>query len=98
MQKALEQCVICPNSEAISCELAGETVILDMASGRYFALDPVGTRVWEWIQRSCTVASLCDWLQQEYDVDPALCRQDISILLEQLAAHGLVKLNDGHQV
>jgi hypothetical protein len=97
MQELLGKSRIRPNSDAVSCELAGETVILDMASGRYFALDEVGTKIWEWIQTPCTVESLCERLLAEYEVNPATCREDVSILLKQLAEYGLVKLDDGQE-
>jgi hypothetical protein len=38
------------SKEVLSQELAGETVLLDMASEGYFGLDAVGTRVWQLLQ------------------------------------------------
>jgi Coenzyme PQQ synthesis protein D (PqqD) len=94
MREALEQRLIRPGADVVSCELGGETVILDMASGRYFALDPVGTTIWEWIQQPCTFAALCERLVGEYDVDHAACRQDVSRLLDQLVENGLIQLDE----
>ncbi len=96
MREALEQRLIRPAADAVSCELRGETVILDMVSGRYFALDPVGTTIWEWIQQPCTLAALCERLVGEYEVDRETCRQDVSRLLEQLVENGLIQLDDAN--
>ena len=90
---AMERLIV-PTRDAVSCELAGETVILDMPSGRYFALDSIGTQIWEWLQTPCTTASLCARLMQEYDVEEGQCAADVAKLLRQLAEQGLVTFED----
>lgn len=37
-----------------------ETVILDLASGSYFGLDPVGARVWQLLADGRNLAQACD--------------------------------------
>ena len=93
MQPALKQALV-RRSDAVSCELAGEAVILDMATGQYFALDPVGSRIWDLLQHVCTPEYLCERLLDEYDVDPVICRQDVAALLRDLVDRGLVKSED----
>ena len=80
--------------QAVSCEVAGETVILDTVSERYFALDAIGTRIWNALQSPCTLSSLCDLLTDEYDVPAEQCRADVSALLDQLSQHGLVTIDE----
>jgi Coenzyme PQQ synthesis protein D (PqqD) len=94
MRQTLDQCLLSPAPEAVSCELAGETVILDMPSGRYFALDAVGGRIWALIETPSTVESVCRRIEEEYDVDPATCREDVARLLNQLLEHGLLRCQD----
>lgn len=74
----------------VSCDLAGEAVILSLRTELYYALDPVGTRVWELVQEPRTVAEVRDALLAEYDVEPARCEADLLALLGDLATHGLV--------
>ncbi len=85
------QALFVATSQAVSCEISGETVILDVPSGRYFALDPIGTQIWQWLQEPLTLEALCERLQTEYDVTPQRCREDVSALLSRMAEHGLVK-------
>lgn len=87
-----EESLISATSQTVACEIAGEAVILDLASGQYFALDSVGTQVWQKLQTPCTLASLCEGLLSEYEVSAEKCRADIVPLLNQLAEHGLVKV------
>jgi hypothetical protein len=57
-------------------------------------LDAVGARVWTLIQEPRTISEIQDTLLQEYDVEPERCGWDLQVLLQDLAAAGLVKVND----
>ena len=81
-------------SQAVSCELGGEAVVLDIPSGQYFALSPVGAQVWKLLESPCTLANLCTRLLEEYDVEPVRCEADVSALLKQLASHGLITFEE----
>jgi hypothetical protein len=72
-------------------ELDGESVFLNLNSGRYFGLDEVGTRMWKVLTTAPSVQAACELLQAEYDVEAERLRQDVSELLEKLVAHGLVE-------
>lgn len=86
--------IISTAPEQIASELGGEAVILNLATGMYYGLNEVGARVWELIQQPCTFDSIFHTLLTEYDVDPDLCKQDLTkILVEMKEAH-LVEVND----
>ncbi len=77
-----------------SCNLAGESVILDMNKGVYYGLNPVGAFVWDLIQTPTSVAAIQDAIQGEYDVAPDLCAQDLQTLLVDLARNGLITISE----
>jgi hypothetical protein len=76
--------------DVIFRELDGESVVLDLSSGRYFGLNAVGTRVWQLIQEGHPVAGLIRTVTAEYDADAAAVEQDVLSLLEDLRTRGLV--------
>lgn len=80
--------------EQVSCDLAGEAVVLNLGSGEYFGLDPVGARVWNLIQEPRRVRELRDSLLEEYDVEPDVCGRDLLELLKEMAAEGLIEVKD----
>lgn len=92
MHVTLEQALIVAAPQAVFCEVAGEAVILDVGSGRYYALDPIGTMVWQYLRTPCTLESICTKLTAEYDVSESRCEADVAALIEQLAEHSLVSL------
>jgi hypothetical protein len=80
--------------DQVSCNLDGETAILNLTKAVYYSLDPVGTRIWTLLQQPRTVNEICDTLVHEYEVTPDRCERDVLALLQQLVAEGLVEVQD----
>ena len=73
-------------------ELAGEAVLLNLQTGKYFGLDEIGTRMWMLLSENGSVEPVIQALLTEYDVEEEKLRHDLSDLIERLAQNGLVKL------
>ena len=78
------------SSEVLAQELAGETVLLDLASESYFGLDAVGTRVWQLLNAGQDQDELIATLLDEYDVEHSILEKDVAELLERLSEAGLI--------
>jgi hypothetical protein len=77
--------------EVVSREVGGETVLLDLASGTYFGLNPVGARFWALVEdEEMNVAQACAVLASEYDAPAAQIEADIAALVDELIANGLL--------
>jgi hypothetical protein len=72
-------------------EVGNELVILDVASGSYFGLDPVGTRIWQLLSAGMCLADAAEVLVGEYEVERSQLEHDLVILAEKLLAQGLVE-------
>jgi hypothetical protein len=84
--------IVVAAKDQVWCDLVGEAVILNLKSGVYFGLDPVGARVWSLIQEPKTVGAVLEALLREYDVEPGRCEADLLALLEQLANRALLEV------
>ena len=71
-------------------QLSGETVLLNLESGIYYGLDPVGTRVWQLLLQGQTIADICGTMIDEYDVAPDVLRDDVLRLVGELCERGIV--------
>jgi hypothetical protein len=71
-------------------DLDGEAVILDLASGTYFGLNAVGTRVWRMIEDGRNAAEVVDAIAAEYDADRATIARDVNRLLDELRVRNLI--------
>jgi Coenzyme PQQ synthesis protein D (PqqD) len=89
--------VVVVAKDQVSSDVGDESVILNMKSGSYYGLDPVGRRVWSMMQTSQPIAKLHEAMIEEFDVDPARCEQDLMELLEQLLKEGLIELKSDPQ-
>jgi hypothetical protein len=76
-------------------KLEGEAVILHLATGTYYGLDAVGTRIWELLREQARVDAIMEAILQQYEVEPARCEQDLLGLLRQLHAKGLIEIVAG---
>ncbi|MEE8469671.1 MAG: PqqD family peptide modification chaperone [Planctomycetota bacterium] len=78
-----------------SCDLGGEAVLLNLESGQYYGLDPVGARIWELLREPHSVQKLQATILAEYEVDSETCLRDLSTLVAGLQRAGLVEVLDG---
>jgi coenzyme PQQ synthesis protein D (PqqD) len=73
--------------------LGDEAVILNLASGVYFGLDTVGTRMWQLMSEHGSTDKVIAAMLDEYAVEEGQLRSDLDKLIEQLSEKGLVKAN-----
>lgn len=81
--------------DVLSRDLQGEQVILDLSSGVYFGLDPVGTRIWHLLQAHQPLQKVLDSLIDEYEVTEAQCAQDLLSFVALMVEKGLVEVCNG---
>jgi hypothetical protein len=80
------------SKDVLAQELDGETVLLELASDRYFGLDAVGTRVWQLLNDGQGQSAMVDTLLDEYEVEREALERDISELLDRLSGAGLIEI------
>ena len=78
----------------LSQEVHGETVLLNLEGESYFALNEVGTRIWQLLQSGCPVADILDILAGEYEVSREQLEDDVGNLLKKLFDAGLIRQAD----
>ncbi len=79
-------------AQVMARQVGDETVILDLGSGTYFGLDPVGARVWQLIGEGRTLGDICAALLDEYDVARAQLERDVLDLAEKLLEQKLISI------
>ena len=69
-----------------------ETVILDLASGTYFGLDPVGAHIWQLLGAGKSLAEVCAAMQQSHEVSRTDIERDVLALAEALQEQRLIEV------
>jgi hypothetical protein len=70
--------------------LDDEAVILNLATGTYFGLNSVGTRLWQLLAEHGSVEQVVAAFLAEYEVEESQLRQELGDLIQQLVQEGLV--------
>ena len=78
--------------QVMARQVGEETVILDLASGTYFGLDPVGARIWQLMTEDKTLAEVCATMLAEYEVTREDIERDVLRLAEELRAKQLISV------
>ena len=74
--------------------MGDETVLLDLAIGTYFGLNPVGARIWQLLGEGKTLADVCTALLAVYEVERVQLEADVLRLTGELLERGLVAQAD----
>lgn len=81
------------NDDVLFQELQGEAVLLNLKSGVYFGLDPVGTRIWQLFAEHEVLSEVAQAIVTEYDVAEDRCSEDLLKLVDDLEKQELVTLS-----
>jgi hypothetical protein len=81
-----------PSDQVIFRSVGDDLVLLDFSRGLYYALDPVGARIWELLHEERTVEEIVAAIVSEYEVDAATAEGDVRRLIEELAERELVSV------
>lgn len=84
--------IVVATPDQVACDLQGELLVLNTASGVYYGLDPVGKRIWSLLREPHRVSAIRDVLLNEYNVDRERCDQDLRALLQDMARNGLIEV------
>lgn len=79
-------------AQVMAREVGNETVILDLASGTYYGLDPVGARIWQLLADGNTLGQACDTMLLEFDATREVIERDLLVLVESLRERNMVSV------
>lgn len=79
-------------AQVMARQVGDETVILDLASGTYFGLDPIGARIWQLMGDGKSLSEILDIMLDEYDVTREAMEHDLIKLAEELLTQKLIAL------
>lgn len=79
-----------PAEAAVDSRVGDEAVILNLESGTYFGLDPLGTRIWEQIKDGLLGNDICTVIAQEFDVSVEMVSDDARAFLAEMINQGIL--------
>ena len=73
-------------------DLAGEKVMIDFETGKYFLLKGTANDIWEYIQTPISIKEIKEKLLLEYNVSADECLESIISFLNNLEEYNFVSL------
>ncbi len=70
--------------------LDGEAVLLNVATGAYFGLNPSATRMWQLLEELQDTTRMRDRMLEEFEVEPSELARDIEAFLDEMSRRGLL--------
>ena len=94
MTKISRETTVVRSEDFLASTVGNELVMISIERGHYYALDDIGSRVWELLAKPITVADLCALLQPHFAVTPEQCEADVLAFLAELHEEGMVQVLD----
>ena len=90
----LDKLAVTIPQEVLFQDLGEETVLLNVATGKYHGLNGVGSRIWELIQDSKPMEMVLVTLLDEFEVSAVHLESDLSQFLGVLQSKGLIEIQE----
>ena len=78
-------------AEIIFHEIEGDTIMLSLEKGEYYALPSIGTRIWQMLEVPHTAVEICEALVNDFDISLEQCVTDVLVLLNQMAEKAIIR-------
>lgn len=83
--------MIVRKSEIVAADMDGETVMMNIETGKYYNLGAIGGAIWKLIETPTKVEDLISRLVEEYNVTRNQCEEDVLPFLNQIFEQSLIK-------
>ena len=87
----LDRMILRPSPDVQGTSLEGETVLLELSTGRYYTLNRLGSVIWEHCTGHNTISDIHAVLCDRVDVAPEQARDDLVLLVNHLVQEGLLQ-------
>lgn len=76
--------------QQVSTQLKQDTVILNLANGKYYSFEGTGSHIWQAVQAGKSVSEIETQISTLYKVSEELCKEDIEAFLTSLVHADLI--------
>ena len=87
----LDRIILRPSPDVQGTSMEGETVLLDLSTGRYYTLNRLGSVIWEHCTGHNTISDIHAVLCDRFEVAPERALDDLVSLVNQLVQEGLLQ-------
>ncbi len=82
--------IVVAAEEQISTQIDDEAALLNLTTGVYYGLDPMGAYLWKLLSAPVSVRALHERLLKEYQVPAEVVERDLHAFLNEMLSAGLI--------
>ncbi|ADQ66755.1 coenzyme pqq synthesis protein d (pqqd) [Halogeometricum borinquense DSM 11551] len=82
------------SADVVAADVGGERLLLNLDTGLYHGMNPVGTRIFELIDEPQTVEAVAAAIEEEYDIESEVAAADVREYVETLVDAGLAEVTE----
>lgn len=82
------------SDDALIRELENEAILLNLKTGIYYGLNPVGARAWQLLVEHQRLSRIADIMVEEFEVERDVLERDLLALGRQLIDTGLCQVRE----
>lgn len=82
--------IIVRNGSIPSTDIDGEIGLMNIKTGKYYALNTIGSEIWRILEKPTSLNYLVTLKTSEYDIDKDTCIIEIKKFVEKLVGEGIV--------
>ena len=83
-----------PNDEEVTGKVMdGEAILINLATGSYYAMADVGGLIWQSIEEHCSLEEIAERVSGSYDVSVEQARKDLLEVADKLLQEQVVKIS-----
>lgn len=88
---------VIPSPQVIAAREEDRTVLVDMITGRYYAMNSTGGRIWFLLGEGADVRATAAQIAKEFEVAPEAAKNHVETFVQELASLGLVNASQPSQ-
>ena len=83
---------VCRNDDVVFSEVEGETVIMNIETGKYFSFSLVTSHIWELMEEPIKISEICSALLTRYKVTAEQCENETLDILNTLLRENIINV------
>jgi len=84
--------LVCQKKDLFVTEIDGEKVMMHIENGKYYAMNEVGSRIWDLIAEPVPVYEIVNTLLDEYQIDEETCKNAVLEFLTNVSYEEIIEV------
>ena len=84
--------VVSHDQSSLTAKIYDGIMLMTVPGELFYGFNESAKRIWQLTAQPISLRDLCACFEEEYDIDPQQCRQDVATFVEQLVERDIIKV------